>query len=67
MTEAQRFSVLRSLPHVEVRFLHTKRTQEIEISRCGVLLGSCLRVFKGKKEISCQYFISEAGITYSNP
>jgi hypothetical protein len=67
MSEAQRFSIIRSIPHVEVTYMTTKRAQDIEVRLCGVLLGSCCRIFKRGKEVNRLYYITEEGITRSNP
>jgi hypothetical protein len=67
MNDKDRFSILNSLPWVVREYTHTKRTQEITLKLNSKTLATKLRVFKYGKEIESLYYITEDGITASNP
>ena len=67
LSESARYSILSSLPNTERQYLHGARVQEITITLCGQMLASKCRVFKRGKEVSTHYYITERGVTLSNP
>lgn len=66
LSEEMRFNVLRSLPHVEVRYMHTKRVQDTDLSLNGVRLASQCRIFSHGKLESTYFCITDKGIELSN-
>jgi len=55
MTEAGEFSRRRSIPHVEVKMSHTKRTNEVSLSLCGKHLGTKVEILKRGKVIETTF------------
>lgn len=55
--QATEFQRRRNLPHVQVRYMFTKRTTDVVLSRCGVELGSRTDLLKRGKVVSSQYVL----------
>ncbi len=57
MTSQEIINILNSIPHIDKRYMHTKRTQDIIYSYCGKELAHYTRLFTRNKCTSINIFI----------